>query len=458
MDITKDFGSVDKFSRLYKIERIVFDFFLRIFYKKFIVKGLENLPADKPFIVAGNHQNALMDSLVLLKLLERPVFISRADLFKKKTLLTRFLVFCRIIPSYRMRDGKENLHLNNLVFRRVAEILKNGAPIVIFPEAQHFDKRHLLPIKKGITRMAFLAEQNADFKLDTQIVPVGIYYENYFNFQSDVKINFGKSIRVLKYKDIYLENEAKANNLLRDEIAEAIKKQIIHISDLENYQAFETIRYVYRNQMLKELKLENKGINDVLADKQTIEFLESERENKQEKVESIINNAVKYGEFLKANKFRNWLFEKEDFCILAFFGEFLVYILFFPAFLYGFLNNLPAMLPQFFINKKFKDAQFHSSIRFVTFTFVTPFIHLIQFFIISLFTDIWWVKWAYLFSLLPMGFFAHRYLTFFTKWNAKFRYNLLKIRNKEKYNEINDLRKKIINEISDLRKNFSFKN
>jgi 1-acyl-sn-glycerol-3-phosphate acyltransferase len=141
MDITKDFGSVDKFSRLYKIERIVFDFFLRIFYKKFIVKGLENLPADKPFIVAGNHQNALMDSLVLLKLLERPVFISRADLFKKKTLLTRFLVFCRIIPSYRMRDGKENLHLNNLVFRRVAEILKNGAPIVIFPEAQHFRQK-----------------------------------------------------------------------------------------------------------------------------------------------------------------------------------------------------------------------------------------------------------------------------------------------------------------------------
>ncbi len=449
MDILKDFKSLDKFSILYKLSRSIFDIFLRIFYRKFIIQGLENLPKNKAFIIAGNHQNALMDPLVVMKSLERPVFISRADLFKTKNLFSRFLVFARIIPSFRIRDGKENLKFNHDMFVRVAQILQNNVPLVIFPEAQHFDKRHLLPLKKGITRMAFTSETNCDFNLDLQIIPAGIYYSNYFNFQADVKVIFGKPISVLKYKQLFVENEARANAELRDEIANELKKCIIHIEDLNNYSAYNTCKIVFQSKMLQKLNIENKGVNDIVAGQATINLLAKAHEKDASKFQEIVEIANQYSENLKKFNLRNWLFEKEKFNSIALFGEFLAFLILFPVFLYGFLNNLLAIQPQRIINKKFKDPQFHSSVRFVFFTFLIPFIHLAQMGIISLFTDSWVVLLVYLFSLLPSGYFAHYYYTFWVKYKAKLRYNSLQKTNKKVFEQMQKMRTDLIDKISE---------
>jgi len=450
MDILKDFKSLDKFSILYKWSRSIFDIFLRIFYRKFIVHGLENLPKNKAYIIASNHQNALMDPLVVMKSLERPVFISRADLFKTKNLLSRFFVFCRIIPSFRIRDGKETLKFNHDMFLRVSQILQNNVPLVIFPEAQHFDKRHLLPLKKGITRMAFTTEVNCDFKLDLQIIPAGIYYSNYFNFQADVKIILGKPINVLKYKQLFLENEARANAELRDEIANELKKCIIHIEDLNNYTAYEMLRVVNRTKMLKDLRLENKGVNDLFADQATIKLIEEAHKKNTEKTQELFDTATQYAENLKKYALRNWLFEKGKFNQFALIGHFFAFFILFPLFLYGFLNNLLALQPQRILNKKFKDPQFHSSVRFVFFTFATPFIHLAQFGLIALITDSWWIKWVYLISLLPSGYFAYYYYTFWTKFKAKQRFESLKKTNKEVFNNLQTMRTALIDKISEI--------
>ena len=40
--------------------------YFNVYYKKFTVIGRNNIPAGKPVIFAGNHQNALMDALSIL--------------------------------------------------------------------------------------------------------------------------------------------------------------------------------------------------------------------------------------------------------------------------------------------------------------------------------------------------------------------------------------------------------
>ena len=49
--------------------------------------GVENINPDDHLIFAPNHQNALMDALaVLFTHKGQPVFLARADIFKKKAI------------------------------------------------------------------------------------------------------------------------------------------------------------------------------------------------------------------------------------------------------------------------------------------------------------------------------------------------------------------------------------
>ena len=54
--------------------------FFFMFYGKVEVKGLENIPRNEPVIFAPNHQNALMDALIVLFSAPQDiVFLARAE-------------------------------------------------------------------------------------------------------------------------------------------------------------------------------------------------------------------------------------------------------------------------------------------------------------------------------------------------------------------------------------------
>ena len=61
----------------------VIHFYLRLFYKRIIVEGKEHIPVGCPVIFAPNHQNALMDPLVVhFAARMQTVFLARADIFR----------------------------------------------------------------------------------------------------------------------------------------------------------------------------------------------------------------------------------------------------------------------------------------------------------------------------------------------------------------------------------------
>ena len=121
----------DKIIRRSKLWQLIWFFVkiaMKVFYKNITIEGKENIPRNCPIIFASNHQNALMDPLAILYASNmQVVFAARADMFKNKT-VTKILYFLKIIPIFRMKDGKENLQKNKyLISHSTLDISKNSS-------------------------------------------------------------------------------------------------------------------------------------------------------------------------------------------------------------------------------------------------------------------------------------------------------------------------------------------
>ena len=421
-----NFKSIDKWSFRYALTKLYVNFAHNIiFYRKISVIGKENLPKNTPLFFAPNHQNALMDALIILcSIKAQPVFIARADIFKNK-IIAKILIFLKILPAYRIRDGKENLKKNEEIFDISVRILENKNILTLFPETTHTDKRQLRILKKGVQRIVFQAEEKNSFQLGTKIVPVGIYYSNYWNFKSDIQVIFGKPIEIDEYLKIYQENQQKAMLALRDRISVELKPLMIHIKSKEYYDLYEFMRIVYNNEMRKKLGLSKNMYNKFLADKNMIDLMDQVEASNPEQLKELETEANLYEIELKKLNIKHWVVEKGETALPLLLKSFGLIILF-PIFLYGYLNNIiPYYLPKS-ITKKLEDKQFTSSINYVAGLIFYPLFYIIQFSLVWIFTDIWWIKFVYLLSLPISGLLAFSIHRFFIKTKAQWKFLLSK--------------------------------
>jgi len=418
-----------------------------VFYKKICVTGKENIPGDKPVFFAPNHQNALMDALIILFTVKKPIiFIARSDIFKN-SIVAKILIFLKILPAYRIRDGKENLKKNDELFNTSVKVLENKSFLTLFPETTHTDKLRLRILKKGVQRIAFQTEEANNFNLETQIVPVGIYYSNYWNFRSTVQINYGKPIPVAKYKGLYLENQQKAMLALRDEMTKGLLSQVIHIKTEEYYDLYEQLREIYYENMLKSLSLSFNQKNKFIADKKLIIALDTELENKPDNIKSLDIKVKKYISGIDKFNIRDWVLRKNFNWPIVILKSLLLLILL-PIFIYGTINNIIPFSLHIPITKKLKDRQFTSSITFVFGIIFFPLFYLIQSILFLILTEPNWLTLVYFISLPVTGLIAFNIHRFFVKLRAQWIFLLY--RKKEKLNSIINLRKQIILDVDEI--------
>ncbi|WP_420323036.1 lysophospholipid acyltransferase family protein [Flagellimonas sp.] len=168
------------------------------YYQKIKVVGVERIPLEKPVLFLSNHQNALLDVFLIATLGKRRLwFITRSDVFQGD-LLKGLFQFLQMLPIYRMRDGKENLHKNNAIFEKCSHLLKNNEAILLFPEANHSLKRRVRPLSKGFTRIIAEALQKTP-DLDLKLVPVGQNYKYPTQVGDSAAVYFGEPISVQAY-------------------------------------------------------------------------------------------------------------------------------------------------------------------------------------------------------------------------------------------------------------------
>ncbi len=228
------------------------------YYRRFYVFGKKNLPsAGTPFMMVSNHQNGLIDALAILfamPLRYAVVFLARADIFKKK-FTAKLLNFCKIMPVYRQRDGRETLGENAAIFDESAKLVGMGFPVTLFPEGRHQEGHYLGQIKKGFARIAFEAAERNGYPENMVIVPVGNHYSDYFAKRAKLCVRFGDPVRLSRYYALYQENPPKAMTLLAQEVQTAIRALMLDIPDTEHYETYDFLRQVVRPDICRQESL-----------------------------------------------------------------------------------------------------------------------------------------------------------------------------------------------------------
>jgi 1-acyl-sn-glycerol-3-phosphate acyltransferase len=162
-----------------------------IFCRKIVINKPELLKIKGPVLLAANHPNSFLDSIIIDTLFEQPVWsLARGDVFKKPFYI-RLLTSLRILPVYRTSEGVENLSENYRTFEACIGIFRKNGVICIFSEGKCVNEWHLRPLKKGTARLAMKAwEENIPLK----VLPVGINYSSFFRFGKNIFLNFGEII------------------------------------------------------------------------------------------------------------------------------------------------------------------------------------------------------------------------------------------------------------------------
>lgn len=166
-----------------------------VFFRRVEVLGAERIPADGPLVVVANHQNGLVDPVLLLAALPRPVrFLAKSTLWRIPVLAS-ILDLAGSIPVFRREDAGADTSRNLAAFARCHELLARGGALALFPEGTSHDRPALQPLRTGAARIALEAEARCG-PLGVRILPVGLLFEEKTRFRSRALVVAGEPIAV----------------------------------------------------------------------------------------------------------------------------------------------------------------------------------------------------------------------------------------------------------------------
>ena len=436
----------------YMIYPYVRSFFF-LFYSKVEVRGLKNIPRKEPVIMAPNHQNALMDALILLFSAPRDiVFLARADLFNNKA-LAFFLNSMKILPVFRQRDGASELGKNEDIFDISVNVLHNRHHLCVMPEGNHGGHRRLRTIVKGIFRIAFKAQEEYGSKPFVKILPVGFDVGHYVKQNQTLLIQFGKPIEISEYWEQYVENNARGINAMKARLREEMLPLMINIENEEFYETIMELKGIFNKNMREIMGITGTKLSDKFkADKELIARIDALIEKDPETVRSLAGNVDEYSSGVKEMRVRDWVVRDQGYGFFRTLWRYLTLIITFPFFLYGFITNaVPYLLPGYIV-RKVKDLQFHSSLKAgLGILLLFPLYYVIETLAFGFISGLpYWAWIAFLVSLLPMGKIA---LTWYLRWKktvrgSRFR-RKLRFKNPEAW-KLMELRNRIIRKTWEL--------
>ncbi len=164
------------------------------------------LNTSGPLLIIANHPNSFLDALIIGSRYNRRIhFLARGDVFTKKH--HRFLLgLLNMIPVYRLREGKEFLHLNKYAFTASVKLLNKNEAVLIFIEGTCLNTNKLQPFKKGTARILQGCHVENNFPI---IHLAGIAYNNFKGIGKRVNLclqNFIQNTPIITPKDRVLFN------------------------------------------------------------------------------------------------------------------------------------------------------------------------------------------------------------------------------------------------------------
>ncbi|GAB4209263.1 MAG: hypothetical protein Fur0023_21420 [Bacteroidia bacterium] len=220
---------------------------------------------NRPAIICSNHPNAFMDPIAFSYMVYPPRvrYMARGDAFKPG-IVSKILQSIGIVPIFRMQDaGAEGVKKNNESYRVVYDLLRRNKKVMIFAEGICVQEKRLRPIKKGVPRLIFNAQQIlAD---EILVIPVCLNYSEPSQLGSTLFINVGEPFTV---KDRMPEFDKNANAVMlktMDELYQKMLPLIVHIDNPANDKLFEKTREVLVYHLCRRRNLNSDNLENVFV-------------------------------------------------------------------------------------------------------------------------------------------------------------------------------------------------
>ncbi len=411
---------------------------LAIYYPDTEVTGRQHLHLQGPTLIATNHPNTLLDALNgAARVDEQVFFIVNASLFQTPFQRWFFNTFY-CIPIERPQDTQGRPINNEEAFARCDAHLRRGGHLFIAPEGTSVMERRLRPLKTGVARIAFSAEQRHGFELGVRILPVCLNYEQANELGTRLLVNVGAPLLAADYRALYEQNPRKAAYAFTEDLEKTMQSLLIITRDDGEDRLVRRLETLLRHsrpadqathfQRTKELI---RGLHQwVETDQETSHHFEEELKGYFHDLAAAGVNDAAVADAMEGKPQRlGWRLTG----LLA--G--------FPLFLYGALHNfLPYMIPRWIYRKTGIYVGYEATFKIFGGLLTFPLFYGLQTWLVSRLAP-WPWPLIYLVSLLPLGYFAHWYPGFYRSLQCRLTWRRLQQRSPEKAKALLGMRRKI---------------
>ena len=187
---------------IYGILRWITGIALHWFYGDIRVVGKENIPDRGPLLIAVNHQNALVDSLIVGWVVPRKITMTAKATLTENPLIAFLFKLLHVVPLRRVSDEARKTNgspidrsRNREAFGDIMDLLGRSGAVLIFPEGKSHNELGLEPLKTGLARLALQA-RGQDAIEGIRILPLGLVFEDKGTPGTVVGVRIGHAIEM----------------------------------------------------------------------------------------------------------------------------------------------------------------------------------------------------------------------------------------------------------------------
>lgn len=192
---------------IYRVFRWIAGIALHWFYRDIRVVGWEQMPTTGPLLIAVNHRNALVDSLLIGWVMPRKITMTAKATLLDNPFVAALFKFVGVVPLRRVSDearkpnGLPSDHSRNSgAFKEILQTLEKGGAVLIFPEGKSHNESGLEPLRTGLARLALQARDPLGIK-NVRILPIGLVFEDKGTPGSVVEVHIGNAIEMDTCRD-----------------------------------------------------------------------------------------------------------------------------------------------------------------------------------------------------------------------------------------------------------------
>ncbi len=169
---------------IYGLLRWITGIALHWFYSDIRIVGEEKIPTSGPLLIAVNHQNSLVDSLLAGWIIHRRIAMTAKATLTDNPLIAFLFRLLHVVPLRRVSDEARNTSCvpvdrsrNAGAFNEILNLLERQRAVLIFPEGKSHNEMGLEPLKTGLARLALQARDDTAIE-GLKILPLGLVFED----------------------------------------------------------------------------------------------------------------------------------------------------------------------------------------------------------------------------------------------------------------------------------------